>query len=272
MNWWLWIYPAQFPPFLWLGLCAGQLGARHCQHFAMGEAGGCSPAGQAFKDTLRRSSIKANVQEVSTMCPQCSTQMSPKKWMETSWNRMWVLGNTHHMWARCLINMSHQEHGGCMGHIDKTSTNSDTVITVNITTCGPTSAAGMQDAITTMPKCGGKRKRTEAGHVDRELIEISSDEDETLHKHRSKEVADLEKLVKLLTKEARDAKRAQESAEKKVVRYDGLLRKAAAAVKVLDKAEVSALHYKKKARRPTKAGGTAKSGEWRSMPANADTN
>ncbi|KAK0479036.1 hypothetical protein EDD18DRAFT_1114001 [Armillaria luteobubalina] len=55
----------------------GQFGAGHCQDFAMGEAGGGSPAGQAFKDTLCRSSIKLNAQSVSTMCPQRSTQTSP---------------------------------------------------------------------------------------------------------------------------------------------------------------------------------------------------
>ncbi|KAK0220723.1 hypothetical protein IW262DRAFT_1462086 [Armillaria fumosa] len=76
-----------------------------------------------------------------------------------------------------------------------------------------------------------------------EVINISSDEEEAASKNTSNEVANLQIVVNLLTKEIGELTRAQEHAEKRAAKYDELLESAGQAKSAQEEAEQQAKRY-----------------------------
>ncbi|KAK0464866.1 hypothetical protein IW261DRAFT_1575102 [Armillaria novae-zelandiae] len=122
---------------------------------------------------------------------------------------------------------------------------SDTDIKMNDMTRVSTNAAGSQSASNMTRTAGVKRKRKESDQTAPDVIEISSDEEASADKSKSTDIEDLEMLVKLLTKETGDVKRAQEQAERRAEQYHKALQVVGdAAIEAKDQAEQQVAKYK----------------------------
>ncbi|KAK0465731.1 hypothetical protein IW261DRAFT_1427111 [Armillaria novae-zelandiae] len=89
---------------------------------------------------------------------------------------------------------------------------------------------------------GIKQQRNEGTREPADVIEISSDEEEVTG-NSSNDKADLELLVKILTKELGEAKRAQEKAESLEPLYEELMQEASSARTAQKEAEQMRAHY-----------------------------